>query len=472
MLCVLYEKAVKLEPTNEELLSQLFMSYVRIGAYKKQQSAAMALYKLKAKTPYYFWAVMSVVLQAKTSEDEKMANSVILPLAERMVTKMEKEGRMDQEQETRLYLMVLEMQQKYKEALQVLEGPLGTSLESTTSFLDFIINSKLSYRKKLEHWDQVNVLAKEILQKNPDQWTVYLDYITSILRLVDQENSDLAENVDSSVGQAVSFITFQKDNNPKCRGPYLAQIELHSRLLARRDKDAKQSEMTDLLIAYFVKFGDKPCGGNDLKLYLPYLEATEAEKFFTDSLKAISFINEIPETIADVFRHVCWLSLERLVGKHQAMDLEGREEKAIQLIKVHRKCSEYFTDFSSTVVRPYDNYLVLASHILWELWLETGQDRHFWKAALSLSRALKESPASYNLRFILVKFLNQSGAVGASQHFHGGLELKHVQLDSLGYVLTRHIQTCAHFHTSIGMFNTTLKFFNTNYKDVRSHNYY
>ena len=119
MICIMYEKATKIEPANEELLSQLFMSYVRVGAYKKQQTAAMALYKLKAKTPYYFWAVMSVVLQAKASEDEKTANSVILPLAERMIAKIEKDGKMDQEQETRLYLMVLEMQQKYNQALQV-----------------------------------------------------------------------------------------------------------------------------------------------------------------------------------------------------------------------------------------------------------------------------------------------------------------------------------------------------------------
>ena len=34
--------------------------------------------------------------------------------------------------------------------------------------------------------------------------------------------------------------------------------------------------MTDLLISYFEKFGDKPCCGNDLKLYLPIIQdATE-----------------------------------------------------------------------------------------------------------------------------------------------------------------------------------------------------
>ena len=177
----MYEKATLLDPTNEELLSQLFMAYVRIGAYKKQQNTALALYKVKAKTPYYFWAVMSVVLQAKeaSADEEKTVQKIMLPLAERMISKMEKEGKMEQEQETRLYLMVLEMQQKYKEALQVLQGSLGQKLASTTSFMNFVANAKLMYQKKLDHWDQVNVLAKDILQKCPDQWDVYLDYITS-----------------------------------------------------------------------------------------------------------------------------------------------------------------------------------------------------------------------------------------------------------------------------------------------------
>lgn len=105
----MYENATKKEPQNEEFLSQLFMSYVRMGYYKKQQQAAMALYKARPKNPYYFWAVMSIVLQALTGDD-KMAQAVTLPLAERMVAKMEKEKKMEQEQETLLYLMVLELQ--------------------------------------------------------------------------------------------------------------------------------------------------------------------------------------------------------------------------------------------------------------------------------------------------------------------------------------------------------------------------
>lgn len=79
-----YEAAAKANPHNEELLTHLFMCYVRLGDYKKQQQTALALYKLKPKNPYYFWAVMSIVMQA-ISSDEKLTKSISLPLAERMV---------------------------------------------------------------------------------------------------------------------------------------------------------------------------------------------------------------------------------------------------------------------------------------------------------------------------------------------------------------------------------------------------
>lgn len=60
------------------------MSYVRLGDYKKQQQTALTLYKVKPKNPYYFWAVMSIVMQA-THGDKNLAKDVTLPLAERMV---------------------------------------------------------------------------------------------------------------------------------------------------------------------------------------------------------------------------------------------------------------------------------------------------------------------------------------------------------------------------------------------------
>lgn len=62
-ICDIYEKAVLKDPQNEELNTHLFMSYVRISDFKKQQQVALNLYKLKPKNPYYFWGVMSILMQ-------------------------------------------------------------------------------------------------------------------------------------------------------------------------------------------------------------------------------------------------------------------------------------------------------------------------------------------------------------------------------------------------------------------------
>lgn len=61
----MYDAAAKKDPTNEEILTNLFMAHVRLGDYKQQQQTALRLYKVKPKNPYYFWAVMSVVMQVR-----------------------------------------------------------------------------------------------------------------------------------------------------------------------------------------------------------------------------------------------------------------------------------------------------------------------------------------------------------------------------------------------------------------------
>ena len=134
---------------------------------------------------------MSIVLQATTGKaDERLAMNMLLPLAEKMIAKMAKEKKMEQEQETHLYLMVLELQQKFQEALEVLDGPIGDHLKSKTSYWELFNTKKLDYLKKLDKWSLVNSLAKDMLQQTPDQWNVYLDYITSVFHLIDQQETE------------------------------------------------------------------------------------------------------------------------------------------------------------------------------------------------------------------------------------------------------------------------------------------
>ena len=56
--------------------------------------------------------------------------------------------------------------------------------------------------------------------------------------------------------------------------------------------------------------------------------------------------------------------------------------------------------------------------------------------------------------------------MGPSQVIHLGLEIKHIQLDSLGYLMSRHIASCGHFNETAKFFRNSLRFFTGNYKDT------
>lgn len=159
-VCSLYKAAVEADPTNEELHTHLFMSYVRTSNFQMQQQAAMILYKLKPKNPYYFWAVMSIVLQATRGQgaNDPIKRKVLLALAERMVEKLITENRIEAEQEVQLYLMILELEEKYKFALMVLDSPLGTKLMNGPNG-----QARMPFLIKLNKWKKINLLCKEIL---------------------------------------------------------------------------------------------------------------------------------------------------------------------------------------------------------------------------------------------------------------------------------------------------------------------
>ena len=87
----------------------------------------------------------------------------------------------------------------------------------------------------------------------------------------------------------------------------------------------------------------------------------------------------------------------------------------LSLFQTHyERCHPLVKDAHHTETRPSDNYLILAAHILWELWTDESssdenRDKYFWKAVVLLEYNLKLSPSNFNARFLLVKFYNQAG---------------------------------------------------------------
>ncbi|KAF6039923.1 psidin [Bugula neritina] len=157
LIAELYENAVEQSTDNEEYLSHLFMAHVRLGNYKKQHQTAVKLHKLKPdNNPYYYWSIMSLILQAKEA-DPKLAASMLLPLAEKMArTNRTKLASLELNAGSNLMIDSIFKQQRVAELL--------ISVDKVNEAID---------------------LYKHLILERPDNWLFYTSYISTSLQLID-----------------------------------------------------------------------------------------------------------------------------------------------------------------------------------------------------------------------------------------------------------------------------------------------
>lgn len=83
-----------------------------------------------------------------------------------------------------------------------------------------------------------------------------------------------------------------------------------------------------------------------------------------------------------------------------------------------------------------------------------------------LENALLSSPANFHIKMLLVRIYLEAGFVGAADHAFSLLDVKHLQLDSLGYLHTSLLAPLGHLSLASATLDHTTKFFIANYKDV------
>ncbi|XP_061459382.1 N-alpha-acetyltransferase 25, NatB auxiliary subunit isoform X2 [Rhineura floridana] len=477
----LYEAAVKKVPSSEEYHSHLFMAYARVGEYKKMQQAGMALYKIVPKNPYYFWSVMSLIMQSISAQDENLSKTMFLPLAERMVEKMVKEDKIEAEAEVELYYMILERLEKYQEALDVVRGKLG---EKLTSELQSRENKCMEMYKKLSKWPECNALSRKLLLKNPDDWQFYMIYFDSIFQLIDAAWTPPAEGEHSLEGevhhrteQAMTFIKqriMQEANSARpLRGPFLAQLELIRRLRHRgSSEEHKLGDPAELMFQYFKRFGDKPCCFTDLKVFIDLLPSTQYTKFINQLLGVIPLSAPkegklaLPASIKALQQHLCVVQLTRLLGLYHTMDKTQKLGAIQDLMLRYRHGLDFGKSCLKTELQFSDYYCLLAVHLLLDIWLEAGEEPAAWQCLALLEEGLTHSPSNAQFKLLLIRIYCMLGAFEPVVELYSSLDAKHVQHDTIGYLLTRYATAFGHYAAASQSCNFALRFFHSNQKDT------
>ncbi|XP_063540897.1 phagocyte signaling-impaired protein [Cydia strobilella] len=414
-VCSLYEAAVKVDPTSEELHSHLFMSYVRIGDYRAQQRAAMTLYKFAPKNPYYFWAVMSIVLQAKESDDASK-RGILLALAQRMVDNFISENKMEAEQEARLYIMILELQEKWEDILKFIESPLYDKLLPGS-----ITQAVIPYLKKLKRWKPLNLLCKELLYDNPDRWDYYVPYFESVFNLI--RESDKSEGCDDTAEKCHEFICQLVEgmgSGRVLRGPYLARLELWKRLAVDGNPTELLGSGVALCVQYLRVFANKPCAVPDLRPYLEMIPQGEREQHCRDFLTCLGFDEDSePTTPDDIQRHISCLSLWRLTAAPLP---------AADCLSLADRLRAHYLRANS------DGYAILAAHHYIYAAIELQSSEPVVEALCLLELVLHRSPANFHVKLLLITLYHLLGNALAADSIYQRLEVKHIQLISLGWL--------------------------------------
>ncbi|KAJ8712829.1 hypothetical protein PYW08_008133 [Mythimna loreyi] len=430
-VCMLYENAVKTEQSSEELHSHLFMSYVRVGDYRSQQRAAMSLYKFAPKNPYYFWAVMSIVLQAKTSEDNTK-RGILLALAQRMVDNFISENKMEAEQEARLYIMILELQEKWEDILKFIESPLYSQLVPGNT-----AQACIPYLKKLGEWKRLNIVCKELLWDNQDRWDYYVPYFDSVFHLIEENEEDSESAIDNSAEKCHEFICSLVESMTSgrtLRGPYLARLELWKRLAVDGDPTSLIGSGLALCVQYLRVFANKPCAVPDLRPYLGMIPQKEREENCREFLTCLGFDeNSEPESADDIQRHVSCLSAWRLVAA--PLPADGALALATTLRGHYLRClkkgliTSTITEFCAA-----DAYGILAAHHYYYAGVLQQSSAPVVDALCLLELVLHHSPANFHAKLLLVKLYHLLGNALAADSIYQRLEVKHIQLVSLGWL--------------------------------------
>ncbi|KAH8310732.1 hypothetical protein KR044_002767 [Drosophila immigrans] len=462
----LYQHAVKQNPGNEELLAHLFVSHVRVEDYKAQQAVALQLYKAQPKNAYYFWSVISVVFQGIRGPESAIPEKrkLYLALAQRMVDKHIKEGKMETEQEAFLYLHILKLQNKYLDAWDFLTGELCAKLYPGAP-----VSMKFELLKELGNWKALNELLKQLLEADRDRWDYYKEYLQSCFELIRNSHDSEETCQHDTLNSCHKFLMhIIESTERKTRGPYLARLELHKRMRAIQ-LPAQQliGDFDELIIEYFVLFGDKSCCTHDIALFLPSI-SMEQRQALANKLLVESGISSttLPQTKEHMQKHICALQISRMCGVHIELSVDHLLAFYTAL-KLHYEhgYSSFGTQLLSTEMGPSDPYALLAANVMYDISFREQKSDQLFEALCLLQYVLRNSTSNFHVKLLSLKIYHMFGCMLGAQEMYDYLDIKQIQLDSMGYVHCNLLPLTGRFSGVRNCYDSTLKFFTNSYKE-------
>ncbi|CAJ0929245.1 unnamed protein product, partial [Mesorhabditis belari] len=271
---LLYESQVELKPT-EATLVHLFLAYVRLHEYKKQQQIATRLVKEFPSLNFSLWQVASVFMQGIS--DPIMGKKMFLPLAMKMLDSlMANHGLLFSIIE--LYELVCTELEDYEKLEKLIESPSykETSGLSDDEFFMKLIDCYLKRGKIEEAFIRCFTFVLENEgDVNFSYWNLTYD---CILQFLHTSSSAIQQETLENVCLILKEL---KQLKPSNQNIILAEIELFKRVRQSNNNDWKnwivdeEAHFVEKLIRYILLFFIQPSCYNDVRLCLAVLSPKE-----------------------------------------------------------------------------------------------------------------------------------------------------------------------------------------------------
>ncbi|CAH9109432.1 unnamed protein product [Cuscuta epithymum] len=434
-----YEYACGKFPNNMELMIGLFNCYVHEYSYVKQQQIAIKMYKIAGEERFLIWAVCSIQLQVICGN----GGDKLLLLAEGLLKKHIVSHSLQEPEALMLYISILEQQSKYGDALEVLEGKLGSLIMIDVDRLR--LQGRLHARSG--DYDAASSIFQDVLRKCPDDWECFLNYLGCLMEDVssfcDESNSEniylsksldckvshLSDEVfDSRIENASSFVQqlLVEANSDFIRCPYLANLEIERRKFLNGKGDA--DKLVETLVHYFLRFGHLACFSSDVDAFLQVLNHDYQCELVKKLEKACQSVETVPTKALG--KSVTIFKIQNTVGQLFTLPIDELEKLAVQMTDMYCENLALSKDLDEQESMYGEELLTMTCNVLVQLFWRTRNLGYLLESILILEFGLTVRRYVFQYKILLLHLYSHWCCLPLAYEWYKSLEVKNILLET------------------------------------------
>ncbi|KAJ2189481.1 mitochondrial distribution and morphology [Coemansia sp. RSA 532] len=434
---MVYTAALSFSPNDESLHTKVFKTAARNSMFKEQHHAAIQLSKLSKQQKYVWWLVVSLFLQAKHSKDDVSA-PVQLKLAERLVEKAVTDGQLTSTEELRVYLDVLDIQDKHEQMAEVMadNGQLAAMISNDPD----LVTQRINLFIKIGAYDKAIMAAIAALESR-DNWADYKLYIEAVVTLVGQAAD--AEAKHSLVAGISSNFEKWAGVRGKARGAKLAQVALATRMHEAGHGDIVGSPEA-LIWDYLTEFQQKAICYSDIMQFIVARREPSVLEYHQAQLEQRLPAARDSATNSDDAAQA-WVNLEKIRYLLQALMGETDPKAWMAGIEPLLKFGLGSSQARKKQPSCSDMAFIASQRIIQAAFLaysaaDQREQLHsaLFKALCVLESGIQLNDNSFLLKLYAIRLYLYLSCYERAQTIYDTLRIKHVQLDTLGHLIIGH----------------------------------